>query len=113
MDLHNVHTLYESLVGDKPAFLFSGEFNDEHSARLIKLGEEMLESEDAPRNLRGRLAFVLVEAYRDSAAAARHKETAHYAEWRDRVAEMMAAPRTSIKYRNLAPDDNGWDSFGG
>jgi len=57
--------------------------------------------------------FVLVEAYRDLDAVARHKETAHYAEWRDRVAGMMAAPRTSIKYHNIAPDDNGWDPFGG
>lgn len=42
--------------------------------------------------------FVLVEVYRDAEAPARHKETAHYLIWRDKVAPMMAEPRTSIKY---------------
>ncbi len=65
MDLANVLTLYEALAGDRPGFLFSGQFNDEHTARLITLGEEVLEREDAQRNLRGRLAFVVVEAYQN------------------------------------------------
>lgn len=52
--------------------------------------------------------FVLVEVYRDAAAPARHKETAHYATWRDTVAPMMATPRTSVKFANLHPDDAGW-----
>ncbi len=41
---------------------------------------------------------VLVEVYRDADAAAAHKETAHYATWRDTVADMMAQPRASEKY---------------
>ncbi len=45
--------------------------------------------------------FVLVEVYRDDAAPAAHKETAHYARWRDAVAPMMASPRTSLKYRDV------------
>jgi len=36
--------------------------------------------------------FVLVEVYRDEQAPAKHKETAHYAAWRDAVAPMMAQP---------------------
>lgn len=52
--------------------------------------------------------FVLVEVYRDAEAPARHKETPHYAAWRDAVAPMMAAPRTSVKYVNRHPDDAGW-----
>lgn len=52
--------------------------------------------------------FVLVEAYRTADAPARHKETAHYATWRDTVASMMAAPRTSVKYGNVFPEDAGW-----
>ncbi|MCB0051109.1 MAG: antibiotic biosynthesis monooxygenase, partial [Caldilinea sp.] len=32
--------------------------------------------------------FVLVEVYRTADDPARHKETAHYATWRDTVAEM-------------------------
>ncbi len=47
--------------------------------------------------------FLLVEAYRSSEAPARHKETAHYATWRDKVAPMMAEPRASVKYSNIYP----------
>ncbi|GIV68733.1 putative quinol monooxygenase [Caldilinea sp.] len=52
--------------------------------------------------------FVLVEVYRTPDDPARHKETAHYAKWRDAVAAMMAVPRTSVKYVNLFPEDAGW-----
>ena len=52
--------------------------------------------------------FVLVEVYRTEADPGRHKETAHYQTWRDTVAEMMAEPRSSVKYDNVFPDDEGW-----
>jgi (4S)-4-hydroxy-5-phosphonooxypentane-2,3-dione isomerase len=52
--------------------------------------------------------FVLVEAYRDADAPARHKETAHYAAWRDAVEDMMAEPRRSEKYTAVFPGDSGW-----
>ena len=52
--------------------------------------------------------FVLVEVYRAAAAPAAHKETAHYAAWRDAVAPLMATPRTSVKFSNVFPDDTGW-----
>jgi len=52
--------------------------------------------------------FVLVEVYRTPDDPARHKETAHYQAWRDAVADMMAEPRTSIKFANVFPDDIGW-----
>jgi quinol monooxygenase YgiN len=52
--------------------------------------------------------FVLVEVYRTADDPARHKETVHYRTWRDAVEPMMAAPRTSIKYANIAPADPGW-----
>jgi quinol monooxygenase YgiN len=53
--------------------------------------------------------FVLVEVYRTPEDPARHKATPHYQEWRDTVADMMAEPRSSIKYANIFPDDQGWD----
>ena len=53
--------------------------------------------------------FVLVEVYRTTDDPAKHKETAHYAAWRDAVADMMAEPRYSIKYENIFPDEKGWD----
>ncbi len=52
--------------------------------------------------------FILVEVYRTPEAPAQHKETAHYQRWRDTVAEMMAEPRTSVKYTNVFPADEGW-----
>ncbi len=52
--------------------------------------------------------FVLVEVYRDAAANAAHKETAHYPVWRDTVAAMMAEPRTSVKYHSVFPGDTSW-----
>ena len=52
--------------------------------------------------------FVLVEVYKTADAPAAHKETAHYARWRDTVAEMMAEPRQGIKYTNIFPSDDNW-----
>ena len=52
--------------------------------------------------------FVLVEVYHTVEDTVRHKETAHYAAWRDAVVSMMAVPRTSVKYANLFPADAGW-----
>lgn len=42
--------------------------------------------------------FVIVEVFCTAEAPALHKETEHYKVWRDTVAEMMAAPRTSEKF---------------
>src|SRR6187549_1413505 len=52
--------------------------------------------------------FVLVEVYRNVEANAAHKETSHYATWRDTVAPMMAEPRSSVKFANVFPGDEGW-----
>ena len=53
--------------------------------------------------------FVLVEVYRTADDPTKHKETTHYQKWRDTVAEMMAEPRSAIKYANVFPDEQGWD----
>jgi len=53
--------------------------------------------------------FVLVEVYRTPEDAAKHKQTTHYMVWRDTVEHMMAEPRSSIKFSNIAPDDAGWE----
>jgi quinol monooxygenase YgiN len=52
--------------------------------------------------------FVLVEVYRTPEDAAKHKETAHYARWRDTVAGMMAEPRRGVRYTNRYPGDPDW-----
>jgi len=57
------------------------------------------------------LQFILVEVYKDADnAPVSHKETAHYKEWRDTVANMMAEPRSARKFNNLFPTTAvGWD----
>jgi quinol monooxygenase YgiN len=52
--------------------------------------------------------FVLVEVYRTPEDAARHKETSHYRNWRDKVEGMMGEPRRSIKYTSVFPVDKEW-----
>ena len=52
--------------------------------------------------------FVLVEAYREPEAQARHRETAHYQAWRAAVEPMMAEARTAVRYENVFPADGGW-----
>ena len=56
--------------------------------------------------------FVLYEVYRTPNDIMLHKETAHYAKWRDTVADMMAEPRIGAKFVNVCPGDDGWDSVG-
>lgn len=58
-----------------------------------------------------RTHVVLVEVYRDADAAVAHKQTPHYATWRDAVAPMMARPRSSVSFTPLVPDaPSGWAS---
>ncbi|MHC4157698.1 MAG: putative quinol monooxygenase [Planctomycetota bacterium] len=64
---------------------------------------DVIQQQDDPNR------FVLVEVYRTSDDPARHKETAHYQKWRDTVADMMAESRSSIKYTNVFPEEQGWD----
>jgi autoinducer 2-degrading protein len=66
------------------------------------LGEPGVARFDVVQALDDPTRFVLVEAYRSVEAAAAHKETAHYATWRDTVAPLMAEPRTSTRYRGIA-----------
>jgi quinol monooxygenase YgiN len=52
--------------------------------------------------------FVLTEVYRTPEAPAAHRETEHYAKWRDAVAPMMAEPRQRAQYTAVFPDPQGW-----
>ena len=52
--------------------------------------------------------FVLVEAFRNDDAPAAHRETAPYKKWRAAVDDMMAEPRSSVKYSNVFPGDTAW-----
>jgi quinol monooxygenase YgiN len=63
---------------------------------------DVIQQEDDPHR------FILVEVYRTAEAAAQHKQTPHYATWRDKVAEMMAEPRRAVTFANAFPEDEGW-----
>src|SRR6516162_6414681 len=66
---------------------------------------DVIQDRDDPEHV------VLVEVYRNDDAAAAHKQTAHYAAWRDRVAEMMARPRESVRYSAVFPQGGeAWET---
>lgn len=50
--------------------------------------------------------FVIVEAFRSADAPAAHRESRHYQVWREAVADMMAEPRSSVKFANVFPADS-------
>ena len=63
---------------------------------------DVLQQQDDPTR------FQLIEVYHSPADHAAHRETAHYAVWRDTVDGMMASPRTALKFTNVSPGDDGW-----
>ncbi len=94
-----VHVKPDSLEAFKTITAFNARFS------LLELGclrFDVLQQQDDPTR------FVLEEVYRNAAAQAEHKETSHYAEWRDAVEPMMAEPRTSVKLGNFYPTDENW-----
>jgi autoinducer 2-degrading protein len=71
-----------------------------HEASVREPGNrrfDVLQSPDDPTR------FVLYEAYASAQDAAAHKQTAHYVQWRDTVAPMMAEPRKGVPMRGLLP----------
>ncbi|MEN8255049.1 MAG: putative quinol monooxygenase [Verrucomicrobiota bacterium] len=96
-----IHVKPESLDGFKTATLANVK-NSLQEPGIARF--DFIEQTDDPNR------FVLVEVYRSPEDAVKHKETAHYKAWRDAVAHMMAEPRSSIKFTNTAPGDEGWDS---
>ena len=101
--MHIVHVFVHVKSGCEPAFEEATLANARASLTEPGVARfDVLRQQDDPTR------FVLVEVYRSPEAALAHKETAHYATWRDTVAGMMAEPRSSVKYLNLHPDDAGW-----
>ena len=52
--------------------------------------------------------FTLVEIYKTEDDPSRHRETAHYARWRDAVASMMVEPRTRLLHQIIFPPPTEW-----
>lgn len=98
-----VHVLVHVKEEQVEAFRAASIENARNSIREPGIARfDVIQQQDDPTR------FVLVEVYRASDDPARHKETAHYQKWRDAVADMMAEPRTSVKYTNVFPDEQGW-----
>jgi len=78
------------------SFIAATHINHEASVREPgNLRFDVLQSAEDPTR------FTLVEAYENEAAAAAHKQTAHYLAWRDAVTDWMASPRQGLRYEGL------------
>ncbi len=94
--LVHVHVKPESVE----AFIAATRAN--HEASVQEAGNrrfDVLQNPDDPTR------FILYEAYASADDAVRHKQTAHYAGWRDAVADMMAEPRVGVPMVGLLPKD--------
>ena len=84
------------------------EYVDDFIRATIKNHEESIKE---PGNLRfdvlqkvdNPAEFALYEAYENETAAAAHKDTSHYLEWRNTVEPLMEEPRKGIRYNGLRP----------
>ena len=98
-----VHVHVHVKADQVEAFKVASLENARHSRQEPGIARfDVIQQQDDPTR------FVLVEVYRSLEDPARHKDTAHYKTWRDTVADMMAEPRTSTKYTNVFPDEQGW-----
>uniref|UniRef100_A0A6U5H612 ABM domain-containing protein n=2 Tax=Corethron hystrix TaxID=216773 RepID=A0A6U5H612_9STRA len=105
VELLCVHVFVSVKPGTEAAFLEASLANARASAK-----EPGVSRFDVVQQIDDSTKFVLVEVYNNDSAPAAHKETAHYLKWRETVADMMAEPRSAIKYKNLFPTtDAGWD----
>ena len=94
-----VHVRCRVVPGSEDAFAALCAENALHSSQEPgNLRFDVFQNADDPER------FVLVEVYEDAAAAARHKETAHYLAWRDAVADLMAEPRVAERFEALFPN---------
>ena len=94
-----IHVKLESIEDFKSASRDNAS-NSLHEEGLIRF-DVVQQAEDPTR-------FMLYEVYQTPEDHLKHRETAHFARWRDRVAEMMAEPRQGVRYVNVFPEDAGW-----
>jgi autoinducer 2-degrading protein len=101
--MHIVHVFCHVKPESVEAFKQACIDNARHSVQEPGIARfDVIQQQDDPTRI------VLVEVYRTADDPARHKETAHYARWRDTVADMLVEPRSSVKYANVFPDERGW-----
>jgi autoinducer 2-degrading protein len=95
----NVHVKSEHIEGFKTASLDNAK-NSIKEPGVIRF--DVYQQSDDPSQ------FTLVEIYKSDDDPARHRETAHYARWRDAVVEMMAEPRTRTTHKVIFPPESEW-----
>ncbi len=97
--LVNIHVKLESIS----EFIQATEDNASNSLKepgVIRF--DFIQQKDDPTR------FMLIEVYRTQEDPVKHKQTAHYLRWRDRVTDMMAEPRIGTQYQNLYPPESDW-----
>ena len=105
-DLLCVHVFVHVKPGTEDAFLAATLENARNSAKESGIARfDVLQDKENP------LKFCLVEVYTTNEAPTEHKETDHYAVWRDTVADMMAEPRSAIKFNNHFPTNIDYWSY--
>jgi autoinducer 2-degrading protein len=98
-----IHVHVHVVPGEVEAFLAESRRNAEASRQEPGVRRfDVLQDEGDPAHV------VLSEVYVDQAAAEAHKQTAHYARWRDAVAGMLAQPRASTRFSAVAPGEDAW-----
>ncbi|MEZ4630212.1 MAG: putative quinol monooxygenase [Deinococcales bacterium] len=91
--MHIVHVFIHIKSECIEAFKLASLENAFHSRQEAGIKSfDLLQQQDDPSQ------FLLIEVYHSQEDQAKHRETAHYAKWRDAVAEMMQEARYAKFY---------------
>ncbi len=85
----HVHVKPEQIAAFKTATIANAR-NSVQEPGVLRF--EALQQTDDPAR------FTLIEIYKTPDDQLKHRDTAHYQKWRDTVADMMAEPRSAVKY---------------
>lgn len=111
-ELLAVHVFISVTPGENDAAAFQAASVANASASILEAGIARFDAlqKDTDRE-DGVTEWMLNEVYLTPEAPAEHKETFHYALWRDTVAPLMHEPRSAKKYRTIFPRSaKGWFS---
>jgi (4S)-4-hydroxy-5-phosphonooxypentane-2,3-dione isomerase len=95
----NLHVKPECLEAFREATMENARHSRQEPG-IVRFG--FLEQSDDPTR------FALIEVYRDADAPVRHRESAHYNAWVQKVPDMLAEPRTRTFFSNVSPSDQDW-----
>jgi autoinducer 2-degrading protein len=93
-------TLVHVVVKPEAIEAFIAATRDNHEASVHEPGNRRFDVLQSPDDS---ARFILYEAYASAEDAAAHKQTPHYARWRDKIAPMMVEPRRGVPMHGLFP----------